>query len=279
MALVKYILKKDDFKKLRDSPTSLRDRAILMLLYCTGMRTGELATMKVSDVDLHNKTIKIIDSKKKIPFTLPITDECVALLAKYICINKIAGPATWLFPSRFRTEKHITTRGIQWIIKRCAARMNLKNWEIYNPRLFRYRIARYWMWKGGNLLKLSDVLRHQRISTTGRYVGRIRFECEEKELREEYDSVIKKREKELLSLSTSYSYSSISICKSIPQILRTKALTIRKIFFRVFMRSGSISHIETNITCPVIEYGWWDHHVCPSNFCIGPCISVLVFIK
>jgi len=185
MPLVKHVLCKEDFNKIRDFPTQLRDKVILSLLYDTGMRTGELAPLKTSDVDLERKEIKILDSKKKIPFKLPITNNTVELLAEYMKTI----PQGWLFPSRVNNG-HLTTRGCQWIIKRLACVLNLKEWESYNPRLFRYRFSRNWIQRGGNLLRLSDILRHQRVSTTSRYIARIRFQCENEQLREEYDNIM-----------------------------------------------------------------------------------------
>lgn len=180
------MLRKEDFERLVDAPANLMHRVLLSLLFATGMRTTELVTIKTSDVDLDNRTISIIDSKKYKRFTIPICSKTCDLLAKYL----VTIGNGWLFPSRWRPNNHITARGAQWIVKIYAARLNLKNWFAYNPRLFRCRLARLWVIKKGNLLALQDVLRHQRFSSTTQYIDKIRFESETAEVRKEYDRIM-----------------------------------------------------------------------------------------
>ena len=185
MGLARYILRQEDFTRLVEAPYLLRDRCIMRLLYVTGVRSRELCTIQVKDVDLENRTIRILDSKKKRYFTLPIDSKTCKLLKEYIStIN-----SRWLFPS-ISTKKsktgHLTKDGLLYIVKFYAKAIGLDPDEWY-PRQFRRRIARYWIKNKGSLIGLQQLLRHKNFVTTAIYVDSIRFEDE---LREEYDKIM-----------------------------------------------------------------------------------------
>jgi len=184
MALIKYVINQEDFKKLLDAPFDIRDKSILRLFYMTGLRTTELTRIKTSEVDLKSKTIGIIDSKKKLPFTIPIDTQTANMLIEYMATKE---PNTWLFPSRRKEGYPLTKEGIGYIIKYYASKIDLPHWSKWCARYFRRRISRYWLMKGGNLLALQELLRHEHASSTFIYCDGIRFKSE---LRLEYDKIM-----------------------------------------------------------------------------------------
>jgi len=144
------------------------------------MRTTELCTIKIEHVDLANRTIKILDSKKHEYFVIPIDTKTNNLLAEYI--DRKEG---WLFPGCGRTGR-LTKEGVNWILKFYASAVDL-NPDLWHPRQFRRRIARLWVQKKGDLTALQQLLRHTHFESTAKYIDGIRFQ---EELRTEYDKII-----------------------------------------------------------------------------------------
>lgn len=184
--MIRHIVSQRDFSRILDAPRDLRMKLILRLLHDLGLRTTELMSIKIEDVDLENKSIQIVDSKKHIPFSLPLTSKCCELLTEYIN----GRVHEWLFPSSYMTEKnrHLGDNWLQVQIKKLACQLDLNNWNRWSPRTFRRRLARFWVIKKGSLTGLQDILRHNRVSTTSIYCDGIRFL--EEDTRAEYDRIM-----------------------------------------------------------------------------------------
>lgn len=183
--LRRYVYKQADFEKLVNAPWILRDKLILRLLFVTGMRSGELIKLKTSDADLENKTIRIFDSKKYCYFTVPIDSKTCNMLTEYM-----KDKHSWLFPSRSKNGSHLCTDSINKCIIRFYAEKIGLNPSKFNARTFRRRFARNWVLKGGNLLTLQEILRHEYFATTAHYVDSIRFECELESVHLEYEAIM-----------------------------------------------------------------------------------------
>ena len=169
--------------KLRDfdincNVRSLRDRAVLVILKYTGCRSGEILTIRIEDLDLTNRSIRIFDSKKKCYFMLPLSTEACNVLCEYIG-NRTSG---YLFPSRNRGHDKMCCMNIRWIVHKFN--------PCLNPRNFRHYFARYWVLRKGDLVTLQGILRHKNFDMTAHYVNQIRFEEEVQITKMEYDRII-----------------------------------------------------------------------------------------
>ena len=183
MVLIRYVLNQEDFERLLNAPHKLRDRLILRLFFVTGMRTMELSKLKVKNVDIANRTLTILDSKKHIELPIPFDSKTGELLKEYV--SNVT--TEYLFPSR-RQCGYMTKEGLIHIVKSNARRLNLPHSEKWSPRFFRRRIARFWVQQKGDLTALQQLLRHELFSSTAVYINNIRFD---NELRSEYDRIIK----------------------------------------------------------------------------------------
>lgn len=170
------ILKLSDFNI--DDSIELRDRAILTLLKCTGIRSGEVPTIRIEDLDLDKRTVKIFDSKKKTYFILPLSKEVCELLRGYIG-SRTTG---YLFPSNHTGKDKMTRTNIFFIVRKFNSRLS--------PRNFRHYFARYWVLKHGDLCSLQAILRHKNIAMTAHHCDQIRFEEESAIVQQEYDRVL-----------------------------------------------------------------------------------------
>ena len=67
-----------------NTPLGVRDRAILELFYATGMRRGELARLRIYDVDIDRRAVRINQAKGKKDRIVPVTERALAWLLRYL---------------------------------------------------------------------------------------------------------------------------------------------------------------------------------------------------
>lgn len=169
------ILRLSDFE-INDG-LSLRDKAILSTLKFTGIRCGELLTIKIEDLDLANRTLKVFDSKKKTYFIVPICLKLCDLLREYIGFRK----SGLLFASRNKGHEKMCRTNIEWIVHKFNPHLS--------PRNFRHFFARNWVLNKGDLVSLQAILRHTSIQMTSHYVDMIRFVEENAIVQKEYERI------------------------------------------------------------------------------------------
>ncbi len=157
-----------DTTKAQDLPTKkpLRDKAILELLYATGIRCSELVNITLGDIDLKEKIIKIMGKGKKeriVLFGSKAQDRLIAYLTKERpSANSTAEP---LFLNH-RHEK-LTTRSIQRIIY--MFRRILKTDRSITPHKLRHTFATHLLNQGADLRAVQELLGHKTVSSTQKY--------------------------------------------------------------------------------------------------------------
>ena len=184
--MARYLINQLDFERVLDAPRNLRDRLILRLFCMTGMRTMELSKLKTCNVDIANRTLTILDSKKHIEYSLPIDSTTALMLKEYIAHKDLNVTSEYLFPSR-RLCGYMCKETYIHLVKWYAAKLNLPQWIKWSPRMFRRYFARNWIRKNGSLTGLQDILRHSSIASTAVYIEGLRFEDEN---RTEYDRIV-----------------------------------------------------------------------------------------
>ena len=152
-----------------DSPSAQRDRAMLELLYATGLRVSELVALDVTDVDLEEGTVRCLGKGKK-ERVLPIYERARKALADYINKGrpKLLGTNTEekaLFLNRRGTR--LTRQGLWLIIKRYVQEVGIK--ENVTPHTLRHSFATHMLRGGADLRAVQQMLGHANISTTQIY--------------------------------------------------------------------------------------------------------------
>ena len=114
---IKY-LKKQEWLHLLESVDNYRDKLIVKLLYSTGMRVGELAKLKVADIDFHERFIHIPaeNTKTNIARTVIVPKEVLSDISAHLRTLKIKR-------GRLFT---LTVRRLQQLIKKYAQRANIE---------------------------------------------------------------------------------------------------------------------------------------------------------
>ena len=159
----------------------IRDRAMLELLYATGIRVSELISLKVTDINLRQGYIMCRDEQHE--RTIPIGKSAVSALNNYLGIVRHVllrnvGDQT-LFVN---CNGYPMTRQGFWKILKTYAKAADIHGEI-TPHMLRHSFAAHLVQNGANLKSVQQMLGHSDISTTQMYV---RITEETEVLMEEY---------------------------------------------------------------------------------------------
>jgi len=148
---------------------ALRDRAILALLYATGMRAGELATLRVEDVNFDLGIVRVLGkgSKERI---IPVADAALRAARNYLDQRKPETPGgdkgtgPLLLSRRGRAlRREDLFRIIRKYVRRKALRGNI------SPHTLRHCFATQLLSHGADLRSVQEMLGHADIATTQVY--------------------------------------------------------------------------------------------------------------
>jgi len=164
------------------SPKALRDKALLEMLYATGMRVSEVAGLALDDLDLDGGTVRCVGKGDK-ERVMPLYAEACRAVGEYVEKGrpKLAGHGAddgtlFLNP---RGEK-LTRQGLWLIIKAYARQLGLE--DRVTPHTLRHSFATHMLNGGAGLREVQKLLGHANISTTQVYTHVTR-----ERLREVYD--------------------------------------------------------------------------------------------
>ncbi len=147
-----------------------RDRAILELLYGSGLRLSEIAGLDLDDVDLGAGTARVLGkgSKERV---VPLGPPCVSALAEWRAVrlvlrsSKMPAHATALFVGRAGTR--LGVRRIETLVKRYGAVASGRN-DVH-PHALRHSCATHMLEGGADLRAIQELLGHSSLATTQRY--------------------------------------------------------------------------------------------------------------
>jgi integrase/recombinase XerC len=145
---------------------SRRDLAMLELLYSSGLRLAELAGLDVTDLDLADRTVRVLGKGSKTR-VLPVGGKAVTALRAWLGERKslVKDGAGALFVGQ--NGRRLGVRAIQRRIGRWAAGSNL-NVPVH-PHLLRHSFATHLLESSRDLRGVQELLGHADISTTQVY--------------------------------------------------------------------------------------------------------------
>jgi integrase/recombinase XerD len=159
-------------------PTGLRDRAMLELLYATGIRVSELINVKVSSLDFGLGLLRVTGKGNK-QRIVPVNPTALAIVARYLSEGR-----PLLLKARKTAFLFITARG-QGMTRQAfwaAIKMNGKKAGIFHhlsPHVLRHTFATHLLEGGADLRSLQEMLGHADLSTTEIYTHVVRTRLRE----------------------------------------------------------------------------------------------------
>ncbi len=169
-----------------DTPKEIRDKAMLELLYATGIRVTELITLKVSDINLKLGYIVCKDTSKE--RVIPFGKEAKKALSRYlegVRDAMIDDPKSiYLFANC--SGKPMSRQGFWKLIKAYAGKAGIK--ADITPHTLRHSFAAHLVENGADLRSVQEMLGHSDISTTQVYAN-----MQHNRIRETYDKAHPRR--------------------------------------------------------------------------------------
>lgn len=151
------------------SLTDVRDRAIIELLYATGIRVAELCALDLGDLDLEYKMVKVTGKGQK-ERLVPFHEECELALRQWIDNSRLS------FVSQIDVNqalffgvkgKRINQRIVRSLLSQKGRDLQIAG--NLHPHQLRHAFATHLLESGADLRAIQEMLGHASISTTQRY--------------------------------------------------------------------------------------------------------------
>jgi integrase/recombinase XerD len=159
------ILSKEEVARLINAAGNLMQRAILMILYGTGMRRAEVAHLKVSHIDSARMMIHVECGKGGRSRDIPLSPTLLETLREYWRLKK---PQDYLFPGRDNKDQPISDKSIWYACKEAVRYAGIT--KHVTPHTLRHSFATHLLEDGTDLRKIQLLLGHGDLKTTARYL-------------------------------------------------------------------------------------------------------------
>ncbi|MEU8198686.1 tyrosine recombinase XerC [Microbispora amethystogenes] len=151
-----------------DEPKDLRDRAMLELLYATGMRVSELCGLDVDDVDRDRNTVRVMGKGRRertVPFGLPALRALDAwcVRGRPLWVREGSGPALFLGVRGGRVDQGTVRRVVH------ARLAQVEGAPDMGPHGLRHTAATHLLEGGADLRSVQELLGHASLATTQIY--------------------------------------------------------------------------------------------------------------
>lgn len=159
------ILGKEEIQKIFEATVTLKQKAMLMVTYSSGLRISETARLKIADIDSSRMMIRVDQGKgNKDRYTL-LSQVALETLRQYW---KEYRPKNWLFPKDTSPEEHIPIDTIRQAFKRAKSQANLR--KPASCHTLRHSFATHLLESGADLHHIQLLLGHSSIRTTTVYL-------------------------------------------------------------------------------------------------------------
>jgi len=167
---VPSFLSEDETAALLDLPPStepldLRDKAILELIYATGMRVSELVGIETADLHFGERLVRVRGKGKK-ERIVPFGGKAKAALEEYRRVRPRLAADGEAFFLNYRGGR-LTTRSVQRMVRKYIRRTAVA--RKISPHSLRHSFATHLLGRGADLRVIQELLGHATLATTQKY--------------------------------------------------------------------------------------------------------------
>lgn len=164
------VLYRNEYKALLyEAQSNLRDFAMLQVFLQTGVRVGELAALKVDDVDMENRLLVVRQGKGKRDRVIPVEDQAFKALKAYLKARNARTDIqdfAVLFLAKNGTSLDVRT--IRWTVQKYIQKAGIH--KKASVHTLRHTFGTHKVDKGMSIPNLQELLGHKKMETTYKYV-------------------------------------------------------------------------------------------------------------
>lgn len=157
--------------------TATRDRLIIKMFFYTGIRVSEMATLRIDDVDLERRRLRVTRHKTKGVDLVPFSRSLAGELCEWLTTGRPACDHDGLWPAstgdRRMAPEPLTTNGIEQM---CRYRSDSAGLGTIKPHALRHGCAVHIVQSGGDISLVKRILGHKDIRTSQIY---LRFDTDQ----------------------------------------------------------------------------------------------------
>ena len=156
----------------RTDELAIRDQCILELLYSSGVRASELVNIRLNDIDLRGRVIRILGKGNK-ERIVPFNKTSERAIRKYLKESRDNLLSHRQIPNEFdhlflsAQGKPLTTRGLEYILEQIEVKTGC-NYGLH-PHVLRHTFATHLLEEGADLRVIQELLGHESLNTTQIY--------------------------------------------------------------------------------------------------------------
>jgi site-specific recombinase XerD len=158
------VLTPEEIARLLAAAPGMKYRAALSVAYGAGLRASEVISLKVSDIDSRQMTIRIEQGKGHKDRTAKLSPLLLELLRNWW---KVARPPVWLFPSRMSAFDHISPRQLARGCQAAVTAAEIK--KRVTLHTLRHSFATHLLEAGVDVRVIQVMLGHAKLETTSIY--------------------------------------------------------------------------------------------------------------
>jgi site-specific recombinase XerD len=159
------VLSRKEALALVEAPANLKHRAMLQVLYGSGLRGREALHLRPTDIDADRWVIRVEQGKGRKDRYVPLPRRFLETLRDYQSAHPSSSP--WLFPGQ-DTARPLTRRTLQSVFH--ASKQTAGITKQVTPHSLRHSYATHLMENGHNLREIQAVLGHRSLRTTEIYI-------------------------------------------------------------------------------------------------------------
>jgi len=157
------VLSKEETSRFLGALVNPKHRALVLLLYSSGVRVGEVIRLRAEDLDVSRGLLRVRRGKGAKDRETLLSARALEAVRIY---QEAFQPRGWLFPGT-REGRHLSSRSVQRIVQECAQRAGIQ--KTVSPHVLRHSFATHLLESGTDIRYIQELLGHQSSRTTEIY--------------------------------------------------------------------------------------------------------------